>query len=396
MALTPARRHELRLLAASRPALPVLLTLGRFARPIRRMPGLGWLVADPVTARLILNDGEHFTLLGEGGVGHLWAQVLGDWVYDAFDGAGHHALRTKARELFTEDNAAELVARVAGPRLRRCTEALDAGETVDVADLGRVIVGRIVADLLGLRIGTADSPDDDAPYRAVFNTGEELAALALGSTASTHLPDATVAAAKAIVARMTGGVAEAWRTAPPDTLLGRCRELGLGLRETEGLAVLLTVAGTETAASAMARTVALLHDTGEQHRLRAEPDRIADAVREGLRVTTPAPVIGRSVRADVDVAGRRLRAGERVMMLTWTANNAPGGFDLARPYLPENRQLWFGAGRHLCLGAPVARAELTALLRAILATGRPWKIVERRYGRRVLIPTYHTLGIALA
>ncbi|MEV6930597.1 cytochrome P450 [Dactylosporangium sp. NPDC051485] len=396
VALTPDRRHELRLLAASRPALPLLLTLGRFARPIRRMPGLGWLVADPVTARLILNDGEHFSLLGEGGVGHLWAQVLGDWVHDAFDGAGHHALRTKARELFTEDNAAELVARVAGPRLRRCTEALNAGETVDVADLGRVIVGRIVADLLGLRIGTTDSPDDDAPYRAVFNTGEELAALALGSTASTHLPDATVRAAKAIVARMTGGVAAAWREAPPDTLLGRCRDLGLGLRETEGLAVLLTVAGTETAASAMARTVALLHDTGEQHRLRAEPDRIADAVREGLRVTTPAPVIGRSVRADVDVAGRRLRAGERVMMLTWTANNAPGGFDLARPYLPENRQLWFGAGRHLCLGAPVARAELTALLRALLATGRPWRIVERRYGRRVLIPTYHTLSIALA
>ncbi|WP_433088736.1 cytochrome P450 [Dactylosporangium sp. CA-052675] len=393
MALDLARRHELRLLAASRPALPVLLTLGRFARPIRRMPGLGWLVADPVTARRILNDPEHFTLLGEGGVGHLWAQVLGDWVYDAFDGAGHHALRTKARELFTEDTAAALVARVAGPRLDRCTAALAAGETVDIADLGRVVVGRIVADLLGLPVA---APDDDAAYRDIFETGERLAALALGSTASTHLPEATVAAARAIVARMTGGVAAAWRDAPADRLLGRCRELGLGLRETEGLAVLLMVAGTETAASAMARTVALLHDTASQQRLRAEPHRIADAVREGLRVTTPAPVIGRSVSADVQVADRRLRAGERVLMLTYTANNAPGGFDLDREYLPDNRQLWFGAGRHLCLGAPVARAELTALLRALLATGRPWRIVERRYGRRVLIPTYACLRIALS
>ncbi|WP_432989762.1 cytochrome P450 [Dactylosporangium sp. CA-233914] len=392
MALDLARRHELRLLAASRPALPVLLTLGRLARPIRRMPGLGWLVADPVTARRILNDPEHFTLLGEGGVGHLWAQVLGDWVYDAFDGAGHHALRTKARELFTEDNAAALVARVAGPRLEQCTAALVAGETVDVADLGRVVVGRIVADLLGLDVA---APDDDTAYRDIFETGERLAALALGSTASTHLPEATVAAARDMVARMTGGVAAAWRDAPADRLLGRCRELGLGLRETEGLAVLLMVAGTETAASAMARTVALLHDTASQQRLRAEPHRIADAVREGLRVTTPAPVIGRSVSADVEVAGRRLRAGERVLMLTYTANNAPGGFDLDREYLPDNRQLWFGAGRHLCLGAPVARAELTALLRALLATGRPWRIVERRYGRRVLIPTYARLRIAL-
>jgi cytochrome P450 len=397
---TYARRHELRLLAASRPAFPVLLTLGRSARPMRRIPGLGWLVGDPVTVRRILNDSDHFTTVGEGIVGHLWAQVLGDWVYDMFDGAGHHALRMKARELFTEDRAAALVARAAGPRLRRCTAELVAGGAVDVADLARVVGGRIVADLLGLKIGaqeaSAGEPDDDAAYREVFDTGEELAALAFGSTRSTHLPARTIAAAQTIVARMTGGVAAAWRDAPGDTLLGRCRELGLGLRETEGLATLLMVVGTQTTASAMARTVALLHDTGEQERLRAEPQRMVDAVREGLRVTTPVPVIGRSVSADLEIAGRRLRAGQRVLMLTYTVNNAPGGFNLDRGYLPDNRQLWFGAGRHFCLGAPVGRAELSSLLHALLAAGRPWRIVERRYGRRVLIPTYARLRIALA
>jgi cytochrome P450 len=400
MALDAARRHELRLLAASRPAFPVLLTLGRFARPIRRIPGLGWLVSDPVTMRRILNDTDHFTTIGEGIVGHLWAQVLGDWVYDMLDGAGHRALRTKARGLLTEDRAAALVSRAAGPRLRRCTAELVAGGAVDVADLARVVGGRIVADLLGLRIGAreADSgeSDDDAAYREIFNAGEELAALAFGSATSTHMPARTIAAAQTIVARMTGGVAAAWCDAPGDTLLGRCRELGLGRRETEGLATLLMVAGTQTTASAMARTVALLHDTAEQERLRAEPQRMADAVREGLRVTTPVPVIGRSVSADLEIAGRRLRAGQRVLMLTYTANNAPGGFDLDRGYLPDNRQLWFGAGRHFCLGAPVGRAELSSLLHALLAAGRPWRIVERRYGRGVLIPTYARLRIVLA
>jgi cytochrome P450 len=400
MALDDARRHELRLLAASRPAFPVLLTLGRFARPIRRIPGLGWLVSDPVTMRRILNDPDHFTTIGEGIVGHLWAQVLGDWVYDMLDGAGHRALRMKARGLFTEDRAAALVSRAAGPRLRRCTAELVAGGAVDVADLARVVGGRIVADLLGLKIGAQEASsgesDDDDAYREIFNTGEELAALAFGSTTSTHMPARTIAAAQTIVARMTGGVAAAWRDAPGDTLLGRCRELGLGLRETEGLATLLMVAGTQTTASAMARTVALLHDTAEQERLRAEPQRMVDAVREGLRVTTPVPVIGRSVSADLEIAGRRLRAGQRVLMLTYTANNAPGGFNLDRGYLPDNRQLWFGAGRHFCLGASVGRAELSSLLNALLAAGRPWRIVERRYGRRVLIPTYARLRIALA
>src|SRR6266540_777384 len=226
------------------------------------------MVSDPIIARRILTDPDHFTIVGEGIVGHLWAQVLGDWVYDVFDGAGHRALRTQTRDLFTQDRAASLVARAAGPRLRRCTAELVAGGAVDVADL------------LGLKhgmqqAGCAES-DDDAAYREIFNMGEQLAALAARSTASTSIPEHAIASARAIVARMTGGVAAAWREASADTMLGRCRELGLGLRETEGLATLLMVAGTQTTASAMARTVALLHDTAEQHRLRAQPQRIDD------------------------------------------------------------------------------------------------------------------------
>jgi cytochrome P450 len=396
-ALDRARRHELGLLVASRPGLAVLLALGGFARPVQRVAGLGWLVSDPVTVRRILNDPDHFTTIGEGVVGHLWARVLGDWVYDMLDGRGHRALRTKTRTLFSEDWAAALVSRAAGPRLRRCTAELAAGGAVDVADLARVVVGRVVADLLGLTVGVpeATAGDADDAYRKVFDTGTQLATLAFGSTGSTHVPAGTVAAARAIVARMTGGVAAGWREAPGDSLLGRCRELGLNLRQTECLATLLIVAGTQTTASAMARTVALLHDTAEQDRLRAEPGRMVDAVREGLRVTTPVPVITRSVSAEVDVTGRRLRAGQRVLLLTHRANNTAGAFNLDRAHLPDNRQVSFGAGRHFCLGAPVGRAELSSLLDALLATGRPWRITERRYGRGVLIPTYARLCIAL-
>ena len=66
MAVDHARRHEMRLLAASKPAFPVLLTLGRFARPIRRVPGLGWVVGDLATMRRILTARGHFTIVGEG------------------------------------------------------------------------------------------------------------------------------------------------------------------------------------------------------------------------------------------------------------------------------------------------------------------------------------------
>ncbi|MGA4778543.1 cytochrome P450 [Cellulosimicrobium sp. AB352] len=432
----PTTRHELQVLTAARPAMAgVLLVGGALTGPrpgggLRRVPGLGWVTADPTVGRRILTDHRHFTIVGEGGVGHLWAQILGDWVLDLFDGPGHHDLRTRSRELFTEASAAALVDGAWSLALDDARRTLAAGGSVDVGRLARVLVGRMMISLLGIPspaatgagsgpgsaavAGTGATPeavptDDDA--LAAFATGERLASIALGSAGSTYLAPGQVAAAREIVAELTQGVPDGWRHAPADRLLGRCRELGLGLEETTGLASLLMVAGTETSASAMARTTALLIDTGEQHRLlrlladerahpvtraAGEPDAVENAVREGLRVTSPASVIGRGVSADVEVAGRTLRAGERVMILTWAANTAAGPFRADRPYVRETRQLWFGAGRHLCLGAALARAEIAALLHALFDDGAPLRVVSRRAKRRVLVPGYDELVVARA
>jgi cytochrome P450 len=386
-----ARRHEAQLLWASRPSLALLLHAARFAPPIARVPRLGWIVRDPVLCREILNEHRYFTLLGEGGVGHLWAQVLGDYVTELFDGPGHLRLRTKARDLFTTKTSTDLVAEAFDGPLDVLTTRLRAGGTVDVADTSRVLVGRMLATLLGLPTNRSDDE-----FRAIFAEGERLAALALSTASSTVLAPHAVAQAREIVERMTAGIPAGYRDAPPGTLLGRCRELDLGAEVTRGLAGLLLVAGTETAATAMARAVALLHDHGRVGALLADPDRVDDVVREVLRVVTPAPVIGRHVSADVEIGGRRLRAGDQVLLLTYAANNAAGGFDPTRDYVPETRQLWFGGGRHLCLGAALAKAEMAAFLHALLRTGRPWRVVHRRPARQVLIPRYESLQIALA
>jgi len=68
----------------------------------------------------------------------------------------------------------------------------------------------------------------------------------------------------------------------------------------------------------------------------------------------------------------------------------------ARPYVRESRQLWFGAGRHLCLGAALARAEIGALLRTLWGDGESLRIVSRSAQRAVLIPSYRTLVVARA
>ncbi|TQM38903.1 cytochrome P450 [Pseudonocardia cypriaca] len=388
---TSARRHEAHLLWASRPSLALLLHAARFAPPIARVPRLGWVVRDPVLCREVLNGHRHFTLVGEGGVGHLWAQVLGDYVTELFDGPGHLRLRTKARDLFTTKTSAGLVAEAFDAPLTELTARLRAGETVDIADASRVLVGRMLATLLGL---PTDRSDEE--FRAIFAEGERLAALALSTTSSTVLTPQAVTEAREIVDRMTAGIPAGYRDAAPGTLLGRCRELDLGPEVTRGLASLLLVAGTETAATAMSRAVALLHDHRRVDALLAEPDLVDDVVREVLRVVTPAPVIGRHVSADVEIGGRLLRAGEQVLLLTYAANNAAGRFDPGRDYVPETRQLWFGGGRHLCLGAALAKAEMAALLHALVRTGRPWRVVHRKPARRVLIPRYESLQIALA
>jgi cytochrome P450 len=389
-----ASAHEHRLLSAARPALPFLNWLGMFAKPLLKVPGLGWITADPLTARSVLNDPDHFTLLSEGGVGHLWAQILGDWVYGLFDGPGHYELRTKSRELFTEKTSFEFVEKAWGSRITDARRAFEAGEPLDLADLSRVLVGQMVVTLLGMPVAETADPDD--AYRDIFRTGEELAATALGTTADTVLPPEKIAAARLIVEKLTGHIDAAFETASGSTVIGRCRDLGLTLQETKGLSTLLMVAGTETAASAMARTAALLYDTGQQHALIANPKLMENAVREALRVTSPAPIIGRSVLADLTIGKHTLRAGARIVVLTWTANNLAGEYRVDRDYIPQNRQLWFGAGRHLCLGGPLARAELTSIVQLLVGDGRPFRVVSRRYGRRVLIPAYESLVVQKA
>ncbi|MGI5203567.1 cytochrome P450 [Spirillospora sp. CA-108201] len=383
-----AARHEARLLWTANPGLFALLEAARHTGPITRVPRLGWVVTDPVLARQVLNDHAAFGMNGEGGVGHLWTQLFGEEMGRFFGGATHAEVRTRARDLFTEDAARTLVERSQGRTHAALAARLAAGAGVDVADAARVLAGRMVADLLGLPAGRAD-----AAYRALFAAGERLAGLALGTTASTGLDPAVVARARAVVDEITTGVPHAYRTAGAGTLLGRCREMGLGLTLARGLATLLVIAGTETGVSGTVRTAALLHDSGGQRALLDDPSLTDNAVREGLRVAAPAPVIGRHVARDATVGGRRLRAGDRVLLLTYRATGGAGPFDVRRAYVPETRQLWFGGGRHLCLGAAVARVQVARMLETLLSSGRPYRVVSRRPARRVLVPSYAELRV---
>ena len=141
--------------------------------------------------------------------------------------------------------------------------------------------------------------------------------------------------------------------------------------ELVSMCVLLLVAGHETTVNLIANgTLALLRHPEERASLQAGAALPGTAVEELLRYDSPVQFTSRHALADLEVGGRRVRAGETVIAVLGAANRDPAQFpdpdrlDLARA---PNRHVAFGGGIHFCLGAPLARAEARIAIGATLA-----------------------------
>ena len=129
--------------------------------------------------------------------------------------------------------------------------------------------------------------------------------------------------------------------------------------------MLVLFAGHETTTHLMGNALNALLEHPDQmqqlrQRLRDEPTLIDSAVEEFLRYDGPSLSIARVVSADHTLAGKPLKAGDRVFAMVSAANRDPRAFDkpqtldIARS---PNRHLTFGFGLHFCMGAPLARLE---------------------------------------
>jgi cytochrome P450 len=104
--------------------------------------------------------------------------------------------------------------------------------------------------------------------------------------------------------------------------------------------------------------------------VRPDPEKLSTAVEEILRYDTPLQMFERWVLDDIEVGDVVIPRGSEVALLFGSANRDPARFgptadvlDLTRA---ENPHITFGAGIHYCLGAPLARLELTALFGEVL------------------------------
>jgi cholest-4-en-3-one 26-monooxygenase len=133
---------------------------------------------------------------------------------------------------------------------------------------------------------------------------------------------------------------------------------------------LLAVAGNETTRNATSGGVlALIEHPGELERLREDPGCLASAVEEVLRWTSPVIHFCRTATEDTELRGQKIRRGDLLILFYPSANRdeevfpEPFRFDVGRS---PNEHLAFGIGEHFCLGANLARLELSAILAEVV------------------------------
>jgi cytochrome P450 len=135
--------------------------------------------------------------------------------------------------------------------------------------------------------------------------------------------------------------------------------------------ILLVVAGNETTRNAISHALWLLTESGDQRALLAADfeGRIGGAVEEIVRYASPVIFMRRTLTRDYTMGGHDYAAGDKAVLFYWAANRdesvfaGPGRFDITRQ---PNPHLGFGGpGPHFCLGAHLARREITVMLREL-------------------------------
>ncbi|MFF3072774.1 cytochrome P450 [Kitasatospora sp. NPDC057904] len=394
------REHlwERRVQLAAHPLAYPFITAVTRRGPAVRVPGIGIVVGDPGLARQVLLDHEGFRKDGPGSSGALWTPVLGPAVLLNMEGEEHRRLRAALAGLFTRAQATELCTRVLAPVLREATDRLAAGGAVDLVALTRTAAGTVIGELLGVA---------DAAGAEVFERGERIVRMV--GLRTKELTPRQVTKAKAVLSGLTAAAGEAYDRgeahdrAEPGSMMGRLRAHGLDREQALGLAAAFLLTGTETVATTVPRVFALWHDSGLLPALRADLETggaaLDPAIDEAMRVITPSPAMLRRAARPGRLGTTEVREGDRVLIATARCDLAAGPFDraaaLGRCPAHDPKRLWFGAGPHYCIGAPLALAEIRVLLQALLTAGAG-TIVRRRAKRRVLIPTYARLEVSAA
>ncbi len=197
------------------------------------------------------------------------------------------------------------------------------------------------------------------------------------------------------LAALVTGLAEQRAAEPRDDLVSSLANANidgeqLTPAELASFFVLLVVAGNETTRNAISHALVLLTEHPDQRELLLADleGRIGPAVEEIVRYVSPVIWMRRTLTADTVLNGNAFATGDKFLLMYQAANRdesvfgpTAGQFDITRS---PNPHVGFGAaGPHFCLGAHLARREITAILRELLtrvpdirAAGEPDRLLS--------------------
>lgn len=238
------------------------------------------------------------------------------------------------------------------------------GEFDVIADFAEPLPVKVIAALLGF-------PDEDEHLLRPWSQ----AIVKMYELDPSEQTQAEAQQASQEFADYVRGLMEARKISPGTDLisdLAAVEEDGQKLNAQELIAtcVLLLNAGHEASVNGFGNgLVAALQRPDQLQILRERPfDVAATAIDEFLRFDAPLHLFERTATADVEIGGVMVREGQKIASLLGSANRDENVFanatemDITRD---PNPHIGFGAGIHFCIGAPLARMEMTTSLPAL-------------------------------
>ena len=271
------------------------------------------------------------------------------------DPPDHTRLRGLVSKAFTPRAVREL-----GPRIQELVdELLDAvagkGRIDLISDFAFPLPVIVIAEMLGV-------PAQD---RARFREWSDDIALSVNPLLNSEQIERVQQATEELFDYFEG-IIEQRRQAPRNDMISAllaAEDEGDRLTHEELLStlMLLLVSGNETTRNLIGNgMLALLKNPAQLQRLREHPELLDSAINELLRYDSPVQMDARNAIDDVEIGGKRIAAGQRILAIVGAANRDPQVFanpdelDIGRD---EVSHLSFGRGIHYCLGSPLAILE---------------------------------------